>query len=150
MAPMTEEDLEWFKSTFHPIPKPQLPDDCMEYSLYWISDITNGTADDRAKLQEVQKAASALVREHLKDYIWQREGFKLEFTREDGVTLLRGRTVYADSIEDEWVITFILRELTRQFEELWVRVTDSDGEFLLVEAAATLPEWLEPDIADHR
>ncbi|KAI5307323.1 hypothetical protein KEM56_007589 [Ascosphaera pollenicola] len=66
MAPMTEEDLEWFKSTFHPIPRPQLPDDCMQYSLYWISKDTTGTADERAALAEVQKAASELVKTYLK------------------------------------------------------------------------------------
>ncbi|KAI5288756.1 hypothetical protein KEM54_004905 [Ascosphaera aggregata] len=150
MAPMTEEDMEWFKSTFHPIPRPQLPDDCMQYSLYWVSKTTRNTADERAELAEVQKAATELVKTHLQNYIWQREPFKLEFVREDGVTLLRGQTEYGDSIEDEWVITYLLRELTRRFNELWVRVTDSDGEFLLVEAAATLPEWLEPDIAVNR
>ena len=29
-------------------------------------------------------------------------------------------------------------------------MTDSDGEFLLIEAADALPDWLEPDTADHR
>jgi hypothetical protein len=29
-------------------------------------------------------------------------------------------------------------------------VVDSDGEFLLVEAAATLPAWIEPEVADNR
>lgn len=67
--------------------------------------------------------------------------------------MLCGRTNYGDSIEDEWVIVYILRELTRQLENLWVKVTDSDGQFLLVEAAATLPPWLdtlEPDMASNR
>lgn len=27
---------------------------------------------------------------------------------------------------------------------------DSDGEFLLIEAAGTLPAWIEPDVADNR
>ena len=67
-----------------------------------------------------------------------------------GFSLLCGRTEYGDSVEDEWVIVYLLRELTKQFEDLWVKVTDSDGEFLLVEAAATLPSWLEPGIADNR
>lgn len=64
--------------------------------------------------------------------------------------MLRGRTEFGDSIEDEWVIVYILRELTRNFDDLWVKVTDSDGEFLLVEAAATLPSWLEPEVANNR
>ncbi len=44
----------------------------------------------------------------------------------------------------------MLRELTRKFNDLWVKVTDSDGEFLLIEASGTLPAWLEPDVAENR
>lgn len=66
------------------------------------------------------------------------------------ITFLRGRTIFGDSIEDEWVIVFLLRELTKKHKDLWVRVVDSDGEFLLVEAAGSLPAWLEPEVADHR
>ncbi|EEQ30580.1 hypothetical protein McanMca71_000718 [Microsporum canis] len=156
MAGPSEEDIAWFKSTFRPIPKPQLPDDCVEYSLYWIP-LKNSPLDDvgisdliRTSLIEVQKHSAGLVKEYLKSYIWQRDSFKLEFTKEDGIHLLRGRTEYGDSIEDEWVIVYILRELSRRFDNLWVKVTDSDGEFLLVEAAAALPAWLEPEIADNR
>ncbi|EEP81974.1 conserved hypothetical protein [Uncinocarpus reesii 1704] len=155
MAPMSQEDIEWFKSTFHPIPKPELPDDCIEYSIYCVAQDTPPDQEDelvasRAELSKVQKVASELVKKYLKDYIWQRDSFKLELVKEDGVNLLRGRTEYGDSIEDEWVIVYILRELTRQFDNLWVKVTDSDGEFLLVEAAATLPAWLEPEVANNR
>lgn len=71
----------------------------------------------------------------------------LDFT---GVTALRGRTNFGDSIEDEWVIVYILRELTKTHTDIWVRVVDSDGEFLLVEAAGALPTWLEPEVADNR
>jgi hypothetical protein len=90
MAPLSEEDIEWFKSTFRPIPKPQLPEDCIQYSLHWIDPkIQSGSPSEadaaRAGLGEVQKAASKLVRELLKDYIWQRDGFKLELTKDDGM-----------------------------------------------------------------
>lgn len=67
-----------------------------------------------------------------------------------GVTSLRGRTNYGDSIEDEWVIVYLLRELTKKHKDIWVKVVDSDGEFLLIEAAGTLPAWLEPEVADNR
>ncbi|KAF3490937.1 ecdysoneless [Arthroderma uncinatum] len=116
MAGPTEEDIAWFRSTFRPIPKPQLPDDCVEYSLYWIP-LDGSSPDDvgksdsiRTSLTEVQKYSSALLKQYLKGYVWQRDNFKLELTKED----------------------------------------DSDGEFLLVEAAAALPAWLEPDVADNR
>ncbi|KAL4897796.1 SGT1 protein-domain-containing protein [Aspergillus ambiguus] len=155
MAPMSQEDIEWFKSTFHPIPKPELPDDSVDYSVYYISSdptraVVDEIAETRARLAEVQKTAAELTKDLLKDYIWQREGFKLEITKDDGITSLRGRTNFGDSIEDEWVVVYLLRELTKKHKDIWVKVVDSDGQFLLVEAAGTLPAWLEPEIADNR
>jgi hypothetical protein len=63
---------------------------------------------------------------------------------------LHGLTNYGDSVEDEWLVVFILRELSKQFPNVWVRVVDTDGEFLLIEAANALPPWLNPEIADNR
>lgn len=75
---------------------------------------------------------------------------RLSRTSHVGITFLRGRTNYGDSIEDEWVVVYLLRELTRKHKDLWVKVVDSDGEFLLIEAAGSLPSWLEPEVADNR
>ncbi|KAJ5551137.1 hypothetical protein N7535_000920 [Penicillium sp. DV-2018c] len=151
----SEEDLAWFRSTFRPIPKPELPDDAVEYSIYHIPPtpapaVIDEAAETRARLLEVQRTAADLTKDLLKDYIWQREAFRLEITKEDGITSLQGRTNFGDSIEDEWVIVYILRELTKRHKDIWVKVVDSDGEFLLIEAAATIPEWIEPDVADNR
>lgn len=44
----------------------------------------------------------------------------------------------------------MIRELTKQFPTLWARVSDSDGEFLLIEAAKVLPKWLSPENDAHR
>jgi hypothetical protein len=173
MAPMSQEDIEWFKSTFRPIPKPELPDDCVEYSLHYISSnpapaLVDEATDTRARLTEVQKSAAELSKQLLKDYIWQREAFRLEATKKDGThlmrlspksclmksflgtTILSGRTNFGDSVEDEWVIVYLLRELTKKHKDIWATVTDNDGQFLLAEAAGALPSWLEPEVADNR
>ena len=89
MAPTSQEDIDWFKSTSRPIPKPQLPDDSVEYSLYYIpSNPAPATVDEaaetRSRLVEVQRSAAELTRELLKDYIWQRDGFRLEIAKQDG------------------------------------------------------------------
>jgi hypothetical protein len=91
---MSQEDIEWFKSTFRPIPKPELPDDCVEYSLHYISSnpapaLVDEATDIRARLTEVQKSAAELTKQLLKDYIWQREAFRLEATKKDGTHLMR-------------------------------------------------------------
>ncbi|KAJ5130596.1 uncharacterized protein N7515_006635 [Penicillium bovifimosum] len=151
----SEEDLAWFQSTFRPIPKPELPDDAVEYSIYHISPspaptVIDEAAETRARLLEVQRTAADLTKDLLKDYIWQREAFRLEIKKEDGITCLQGRTNFGDSIEDEWVIVYILRELTKRHKDIWVKVMDGDGEFLLIEASGTIPAWIEPDVADNR
>ena len=66
------------------------------------------------------------------------------------MSYLRGRTEYGDSIEDEWVIVWLLREISEEFDDAWSKVTDNDGEFLLIEASGSLPAWLEPDVAENR
>lgn len=86
---MSEEDINWFKSTFRPIPRPQLPDDAIEYSLYLLSsvpvpDTADAVAQRRSQLQEVQKTGAELVKTYLKDYIWQREPFTLEIVKDNG------------------------------------------------------------------
>ncbi|KAJ6092524.1 hypothetical protein N7486_007813 [Penicillium sp. IBT 16267x] len=150
----TEEDIAWFKSTFRPIPKPELPDDSVEYSIYHLPSpapaVIDEAAETRARLLEVQRTAANLTKDLLKDYIWQREGFRLETVKDDGITYLSGLTNYGDSIEDEWVVVYLLRELTKRHKDIWVKVRDGDGEFLLIEAAGTLPAWLEPEVADNR
>lgn len=81
-----EEDIAWLKSTFHPVPKPTLPDDCIEYVLYIIDsslDQTN-SSETRLQLSAVKKHASNLQKQWLKDYIWQRQPFNLDFVKENG------------------------------------------------------------------
>lgn len=63
---------------------------------------------------------------------------------------LHGVTNYGDSVEDEWLIVYLLRRLSSTFKDLWIRVVDTDGEFLLIEAANALPRWLNPEVADYR
>lgn len=142
------DDFKWFGEGFDGFPK-SLPEDCVEYTVYILdSKITD--LERREQLRQVQSAAIKLTNEVLRGFIWQREGFKFSLDREDGRSFLRGRTNYADSVEDEWLIVYILRELSKQFPEIWIRIADNDGQFLLIEAANVLPRWLNPEIADFR
>lgn len=89
--PPTEEDLAWFRSTFHPIPRARLPDDCVEYSLYIFNSSVDGDSAIRERLREVQKCSSSLQKQYLKEYTWQRQGFGLEIVKEDGEVCFHGR-----------------------------------------------------------
>ncbi|KAL8846360.1 MAG: hypothetical protein Q9221_008539 [Calogaya cf. arnoldii] len=142
------DGFKWFGEGFEGFPK-ILPDDCVQYTLYLI-DANLSHFEIRAQLRKVQAAANLLCKGLLKDFIWQRDDFRLEIKQQDGLSLLQGRTNFGDSIEDEWLIVYLLRELSKQFSQTWIRVVDPDGEFLLVEAADALPKWLNPEVAENR
>ena len=143
-----KDDFKWFGEGFDGFPK-TLPEDCVEYAIYLI-DAKLNDYEGQKKLREVQLSATQLTRKLLKDFIWQRQGFQLELERDKGRSLLHGQTNYGDSVEDEWLIVYILRELSKQHPVIWIRVVDADGQFLLIEAANSLPIWLNPEIADYR
>ena len=142
------DGFKWFGEGFDGFPK-SLPEDCVEYTIY-ILDSKLTDLRRREQLRDVQSAVTKQTNKLLEDYIWQRDGFKLLLDREDGRSFLRGRTNYGDSVEDEWLIVYILRELSKQFPKIWIRVIDTDGQFLLIEAANAIPRWLNPEIADFR
>jgi hypothetical protein len=143
-----QDDLKWFGEGFDGFPK-KLPDDVVEYMIF-IIDSQLSDVQTRERLQAFQRALNVLEKKFLKEYIWQRDALKLELVREEQQWLLRGRTNYGDSVADEWLIVYFLRELSKEFKNAWIRIYDSDGEFLLIEAANALPKWLNPEVAENR
>ena len=143
-----EDKTEFFENGFEEFPR-RLPENCVEYMLFVI----DNKVESRKLLSElelVRKAATQLCDRFTRDYIWQRDVFQLQVKNDKGLVYLHGTTDYGDSVEDEWLIVFLLRELTKSFPSLWARIFDSDGEFLLVEAANVLPKWLSPEIDTNR
>ncbi|WKT41092.1 hypothetical protein QSH57_005898 [Fusarium oxysporum f. sp. vasinfectum] len=120
--------------------KNQLPDNCVEYLLFFI-DPQVDIRKQLAQIENIRRSAIELATTLTKDYIWQKDEFNLTLKNENGLVYLHGITDYSDAVEDEWLIVYILRELSKSHPNLWIRVFDTDGEFLLVEAANVLPRW---------
>ncbi|KAF5692566.1 hypothetical protein FDENT_2776 [Fusarium denticulatum] len=129
--------------------KNQLPDNCVEYLLFFI-DPQVDIRKQLAQVENIRKSAIELSATLTKDYIWQKDEFNLTLKNENGLLYLHGTTDYSDAVEDEWLIVYILRELSKSHPNLWIRVFDTDGEFLLIEAANVLPRWLNPEIDNNR
>ncbi|CAM1503698.1 Fc.00g012890.m01.CDS01 [Cosmosporella sp. VM-42] len=127
----------------------QLPDNCVEYILF-VLDPSLDSRKQLSQIETIRKSALRLSSSIAKGYIWQKDEFNLELRNEQGLVYLHGITDYGDAVEDEWLIVYLLRELTRSHPNLWARVFDTDGEFLLVEAANVLPKWLSPEIDHNR
>jgi hypothetical protein len=148
MDGIPQDDFKWFGEGFDGFPK-KLPDDVVEYIIFIIDSKLSDT-QTRERLQAFQRALTQLEKKFLKDYIWQRDSISLDLVREDGQWMLKGSTNYGDSIADEWLIVYFLRELSKEFRDAWIRVYDTDGEFLLIESANALPKWLNPEVAENR
>ncbi|UNI17348.1 hypothetical protein JDV02_003696 [Purpureocillium takamizusanense] len=131
--------------------KPQchLPDNSVEYCLFLLEEQVDARRTLNA-LESLRKSALGLAQTLTADYIWQRDDFNLELKVADGLRYLHGLTEYGDAVEDEWLVVYILRELTKLHPSLWVRAADTDGEFLLIEAANVLPQWLSPETDQNR
>ncbi|XP_059054016.1 protein ecdysoneless homolog [Achroia grisella] len=88
-------------------------------------------------------------------HIWHRDEFRVYFPLHDSSTTdiplhLESSTCFADNIEDEWFIVYIVMEISRQFKNLIIQLKDNDGEFLLIEAADYLQPWVNPNNTENR
>ena len=77
-----QNELKWFGEGFDGFPK-HLPEDCVEYFIYVI-DPNLKNSEVRSQLRQIETSASNLTKKLLKDYIWQRQSFKLELLHENG------------------------------------------------------------------
>ncbi|KAG0027214.1 hypothetical protein BGZ82_009105 [Podila clonocystis] len=98
---------------------------------------------------------SSIVSDLAKGYIWHKDAFSLRVVSGKGKLIesqpfLKGETRFGDSLDDEWMIVFLLREISKRLPGSIIRVQDNDGEFLLIEAADYIPSWLDPDNSDNR
>ncbi|XP_053606320.1 protein ecdysoneless [Plodia interpunctella] len=125
-------------------------EDMVVCHLYSTSDISTITVweDLCTKINDViEKLATG--------YIWHRDEFNFSIPIQDyefdgTPTHLVSSTYFGDNIEDEWFIVYIVFEITKLFDDVIIQIHDSDGEFLLIEAADCLPTWANPESTENR
>uniref|UniRef100_A0A023F1B7 Putative mads box transcription factor n=2 Tax=Triatoma infestans TaxID=30076 RepID=A0A023F1B7_TRIIF len=132
-------------------------EDFVEYFLFSNQDSENPSELYRRLGRQVED----IVKESCKDYIWQKDEFRVISRNVNDLPPiidneerlpphLYGVTHYGENIEDEWFIVYLLIHLTKNIPGLIARVIDTDGEFLLIEAADFLPKWASPEVCDKR
>ena len=130
-----------------------------------------GSSGEDCELEIIRTKCLDIARTHEKGYVWHLEGFKLQAHRaQDGgaqrlpgfipsdsaqLNHLWGTTCYGDNVEDEWFIFWLLQRITVEASshfgvELVARCWDDDGEFVLIESADKIPNWIQPDTATNR
>ncbi|KAF1782156.1 hypothetical protein JG687_00007099 [Phytophthora cactorum] len=105
-------------------------------------------------LQAAEQQCSAFVdfvAQQMRGFLWHKHRFHLQVcSTKTGRYILSGRTRVGDAIQDEWVVAKLVFDITSRFPGVVGRVFDSDGEFLLIESAEALPDWVTPEDSDRR
>nr|KAF6322240.1 ecdysoneless cell cycle regulator [Pipistrellus kuhlii] len=127
-------------------------EDTVEYRLFLIPDEPRDAEKHKEILQKYIERIMTQFAPMLVQYIWQNQPFNLKYKPEKGgvPAHIFGVTKFGDNIEDEWLIVYIVKQITKEFPELVARIEDNDGEFLLIEAADYLPKWLDPENSANR
>lgn len=140
------------------------------------SDPASSSSVDRfAQLSNTAKQLQEFIKEHTRssdylggqDYIWHREPPSISVvsppsssrpstskaaTQQLPPHILFHLRTGGECIEDEWYATHLLIRLTTHFapQQLCISVEDEDGQFLLIEAADHLPDWVTPEAVTNR
>ncbi|XP_048194953.1 protein ecdysoneless homolog [Perognathus longimembris pacificus] len=127
-------------------------EDTVEYHLFLLPDEARSPGDQEEILQKYIEKIMTQFAPVLAPYIWQNQPFNLKYKPGKGnvPAHMYGITKFGDSIEDEWFIVYVVKQITKEFPELVARIEDNDGEFLLIESADYLPKWLEPENSVNR
>ncbi|OCH96667.1 SGT1-domain-containing protein [Obba rivulosa] len=125
---------------------PAISEDTLQYTLYPPADIS-----DRASVTTLAALMNAYVESLLPGHMWHRDPFELKVvSNPDGEGyVLEGHMRVGDCVDDEWCAVWLLKEISAKWDVV-ISVFDSDGEFLLIEAAESLPDWVTPSNAENR
>jgi hypothetical protein len=140
-----------FSGPFQGIPTRNLSTDTLTYQLFILP---CASGDLESSLTTLKASIESLAQEWISstNYIFQRSPFSISLIPSTPAlpAHLSGSLPYGDSIDDLWFISSLLTTFTKSHPYLYLRLTDTDGEFLLIEAAHALPRWLTPEISENR
>ncbi|KAF8081978.1 hypothetical protein N665_0854s0015 [Sinapis alba] len=147
------EPESFFSQTSSP-----LPDDTVFFSIFPDASLSAaGSESSSASLQSLHLQIIDFLSPFTSPYIWQHEPFSLSISlspscpcTDTATPHLHGKLKYGDNLEDEWFAVFLLFRISAAFPSTSIRVWDTDGEFLLIEAAFHLPRWLNPETSRNR
>lgn len=116
----------------------------ISYCIHWLDgQLLNGV--------DIREDIMRIVGPVTSGYLWHNEQFQLVIQADvQQGTLLRGSTKIGDCVDDEWFIVYLLYLISKSIPDVAISVDDADGQFLLMEGADHIPDWLGPENAENR
>ena len=141
-----------------------IAEDTIHYTLYLPPNMS-----DRTSATSCAASITTFVDSHLPDFIWNRDAFEVKIVpnpADNSMWILEGRMRVGDCVDDEWLTVWLLKQISSKWEvvirllslcshlnipdTIGRSVCDSDGQFLLIEAAEVLPTWVKPTNSENR
>ncbi|TFK41316.1 SGT1 protein-domain-containing protein [Crucibulum laeve] len=125
---------------------PAIAEDTLQYTIYPPQDLS-----DKTSVTTLAAYIRTFLDSHLPNFVWNRDAFEVKIIQNANSKgwILEGRMRVGDSVDDEWCTVWLLKEISSKWDVV-ISVFDSDGEFLLIEAAEALPAWVKPTNSENR
>ncbi|WWC85946.1 uncharacterized protein L201_000816 [Kwoniella dendrophila CBS 6074] len=121
-------------------PLPTISEDTLHYTLHLPSTL-EATSTSLLLTQYVQ---SLLIQ----PWLWNKDSWELKVSSNGDK--LEGTMRVGDAVDDEWLVVWLLKKISENWQDIIISIRDTDGEFLLIEAANDLPAWVSPENAENR
>jgi len=141
-----------------------IAEDTIHYTLY-----PPPTLSDKTSATSFAACITTFVDSYLPNFVWNRDGFEVKIVpdpEDNPAWVLEGRMRVGDCVDDEWFTVWLLKQISSKWDVVirWLylcsrlntpdtmghSVYDSDGQFLLIEAAEALPSWVKPANSENR
>ncbi|KAJ8084332.1 hypothetical protein PM082_003101 [Marasmius tenuissimus] len=127
---------------------PSISEDTIHYRLYPLKT----EVYDKASAATLAACIHSLVQSLLPpEFLWHRDTFEIKVVHDNDTQewFYEGHLRVGDCVDDEWCVVWLLREISSKWD-LAISVNDTDGEFMLIEAADALPAWVKPSNSENR
>eukprot|EP01035_Chromulina_nebulosa_P003867 gene3867-5289_t len=126
-------------------------DDVIHFSIFFDDGPKSGNAMLTKAMERRTELEDILLFE-MKNLLWQCEfeHLAIVFASEQPQIYFTGSCRNMATVDDEWTLVYILLNLSKKIKTTSISITDQDGQFLLIEAADHLPDWLGPESAGNR
>ncbi|KAJ3750022.1 SGT1 protein-domain-containing protein [Lentinula detonsa] len=128
---------------------PAISEDTLQYTIYPPTELADHTSTTTLAAS-IQTYTESLLPP---DFLWHRDAFEVKVVSDPDLEtkayILEGRMRVGDCVDDEWCTVWLLKEISAKWD-VAISVSDSDGDFLLIEAADVLPRWVKPTNSQNR
>ena len=92
---------------------PSIAEDRVHYALYPPDSVS-----DRTSVTSLALAVQKFVESLLTDFLWHRDAFQVKVVQDSSQSgwFLEGRMRVGDSIDDEWCLVWLLREISEKWD----------------------------------